>query len=65
MSADDPNSRPYMLTWTASAAPYVHPSSHRTTFTLAEAMRIAGYEAVTVTDGETGRVLWVGSEATR
>ena len=62
---DDPNTRPYMLTWTADSAPCVQPGTRRTTFTLAEAMRIAGFEAVTVTDALTVRVLWIGSEATR
>lgn len=61
---ENPNARPYMLTWNGTDVPYV---SHdkRTVFTLAEAMRIAAHEPVTVTDGETGRVLWVGGRAMR
>jgi len=63
--AEDPNMRIYLLRWTDSGAPYVHPREHRAEFTLAEAMRIAEREAVTVIEAGTGRVLWVGGEAAR
>jgi len=65
MNGENPNARIYRLQWNDAAAPYVHPRTHRTEFALDEAMRIAGHEPVTVIDAETGRVLWVGSEATR
>lgn len=61
---DNPNTKIYLLRWD-NGAPYVHPRTHRTEFALDEAIRIAGYEPVSVIDPATGRVLWVGSEATR
>ena len=64
MTAADPNSHPYMLTWNGTDVPYIAPDK-RTVFTLAEAMRVADHEPVTVTDGETGRVVWVGGRAMR
>ena len=62
---EHPNERVYLLRWNDSGAAYVHPRDHRAEFALDEAMRIAGYEPVSVIDVETGRVLWIGSEATR
>jgi hypothetical protein len=61
---ENPNARLNWLRWN-DGAPYVHPRDHRTEFALDEAMRIAGYESVSVIDAETDRVLWIGSEATR
>lgn len=65
MPEDNPNSRIYLLTWNDNGAPYASQADHRTEFTLAEAMRIADRTPVTVTDAQTGRTLWIGSEATR
>ncbi len=62
---ENPNTRFYHLKWNDSGAIYTDPRTRGTEFTLAEAMRIADYEPITVFDAETGRVLWVGSEATR
>ena len=62
--AADPNAKVYVLKW-RNGAPYTHPRDHRSEFTLAEAMRIAGSEEVDVIDPETGQVLWHGSESTR
>lgn len=62
--AENPNARMYRLRWN-DGAPYVHPRDHRAEFALDEAMRIAGYEPVSVIDTETGRVLWIGNKATR
>ena len=62
--AENPNARMYRLRWN-DGAPYVHPRDHRAEFALDEAMRIAGYEPVSVIDTETGGVLWIGSKATR
>jgi hypothetical protein len=62
--AADPNARVYLLRWNDTGAPYVS-AGHRMEFALADAMRIADYEPVTVVDAGTGRVLWIGTEATR
>lgn len=63
-TAEDPNARVYRLEWNDTRAPYTS-YDHRAEFALDEAMRIAGYQPVTVIDAETGRVLWIGSVATR
>jgi hypothetical protein len=61
---DHPNQKIYRLHWTGTRTPYSDPRTHRMDFHLDEAMRIAGYEEVTVTD-EHGNVLWVGEQAMR
>ena len=65
MTEQDPNTKLYQLTWNDTGAPYVSEHDHRTEFTLGEAMLIAFSEDVSVTDPETSRVLWVGSQPTR
>lgn len=62
---DHPNQKIYHLSWTDTGAPYVHPTTHKVDFHLDEALRHAQFENVTVTDPETGNVLWVGSRAMR
>lgn len=64
MPDKNPNARVYLLKWNDTGAPYVS-NDHRTEFKLDFAMTIAMSEPVTVVDAETGRVLWVGSEAMR
>jgi hypothetical protein len=64
MDEDHPNMRVYHLMWTDTQAPYVHPDTHRAGFRLDEAMRIAGFEPVTVVS-ETGDVVWVATRAVR
>lgn len=59
-----PNDKKYRLQW-PNGALYTHHLDHRTEFTLAEAMRIASFEQVSVVDPETGQVLWVGGPAQR